>query len=147
VLPEDEIATMFTLTPVRNPRERGPDCWHRRRGQRLAHPAVRLARAVLFTGFLEHRQTRATLAAWPAAAHMRAASGAERVTLDARREYLEADRALFGDHLGFPPAVPRAHASDRPADRRAARDTAARALVGKPCGEDSDRFADRFGAA
>ncbi len=146
VLSEDEIAAMFILTLVRNPWERCLSYWHWLRGQGFAHPAVGLAKALSFKDFLSHPQTRASLAAWPAAAYMRGRSGVERASLYARLEHLEDDLAPFWDHLGFRLTLPRANASGRPADWRGAYDPAAQALVGELCGEDIARFGYRFEA-
>jgi hypothetical protein len=144
LLSEDAIAAMFTLTLVRNPWERAVSYWSWLRGQGFAHPAVGLAKALAFRDFLAHPQTRTSLSAWPYGAYMRARSGVERATLYARLEHLDEDLAPFWDHLGFRLAVPRANASDRPEDWRAAYDPASRDLLAELCAEDIARFGYRF---
>jgi hypothetical protein len=144
VVSAEELATLFCLTLVRNPWDRAVSYWTWARAQSFAHPAVGLAKAHDFAGFLRHPQTRAALAAWPARAYMTDATGVERARLYARLERLEEDLVPFWDHLGFRLPVPRANESGRPRDWRPFYDEALAALVGQIAAEDIARFGYRF---
>jgi Sulfotransferase family len=141
----DEIADFFTLTLVRNPWDRMVSYYHWLRAQRFAHPAVGLAHAADFSGFLNHPQTRTALRLWPYGAYMRDAGGIERGRLFARLETLNADLAPFEAHLGFALGpLTRANPSDRPADWRGFYTEADAALVADLCAEDIARFGYGF---
>jgi hypothetical protein len=145
VLSPDEIAAFFTLTLVRNPWDRMVSYYTWLRAQRFAHPAVGLAHASDFSGFLNHPQTRTALRLWPYGAYMRDSAGAERARLFARLETLQEDLAPFEAHLGFRLGpVARANASDRPADWRGFYSDADAALLAELCAEDIARFGYRF---
>ncbi|WP_432215080.1 hypothetical protein, partial [Salmonella enterica] len=64
------MARFFTFTLVRNPWDRMVSYYHWLRAQSFAHPAVALARATDFRGFLEDPATRASLAAHPYASYV-----------------------------------------------------------------------------
>jgi hypothetical protein len=148
VLSPAELAAMFVLTVVRNPWDRAASYYHWLRAQRFAHPAVGLAKANDFEGFLAHPQTRASLAAWPYGAHVRDATGVERCTLFARHERLDADLAAFEAHLGFRiTPLPRVNESARPRDWRPLYSETAAAIIAATCAEDIARFGYRFDPA
>jgi hypothetical protein len=140
-----EVAGFFTLTLVRNPWDRVASYYTWLRAQSFAHPAVGLAKARSFTGFLNHPQTQASLSAWPYGAYMRDGSGMERCSLFARLERAEEDLAPFEAHLGFR-VTPfgRANASARARDWRGFYSDADAALVGQLCAEDIARFGYGF---
>lgn len=143
----EDAASFFVVTLVRNPWDRAVSLYHWLRAQSFAHPAVGLARMHDFTGWLNHPQTRTTLAAWPAAAHTRDAGGTDRATLCARLEHLEEDLAPFEAHLGFRlTPLARANASQRPAGWRGCYSDADAALLADLCAEDAARFGYRFDA-
>ncbi len=145
VLPAEAMARMFVVTIVRNPWDRVASYYHWLRAQGFAHPAVGLAKALDFNRFVLHPQTRASLAAWPYGAYVRDRSGADRCTLYARFERLDADLAPFEAHLGFRVTpLPRANESARPRDWRPLYSSAASAAVAEACAEDIDRFGYRF---
>lgn len=142
---EKEIASFFTLTLVRNPWDRAVSYYHWLRVQSFAHPAVGLAKAEDFAGFLSHPQTQASLAAWPYGAYMRDRMGNEHATLFARLEHLAEDLAPFETHLGFAlTPLPRANESDRQRDWRPYFSSATAELLGQICAEDIARFGYRF---
>jgi hypothetical protein len=141
---DDEIAGFFTLALVRNPWDRMVSYYHWLRAQSFPHPAVGLARASDFSGFLNHAQTRTTLRLWPYGAWMRDRLGEERASLYVRLEHLDEDLAPFERHLGFALRLPRLNASDRRADWRSYYSDADAALIAALCAEDIGRFGYRF---
>ena len=141
----EEIATFFTLTLVRNPWDRAVSYYHWLRGQSFAHPAVGLAKAQGFSGFLNHPQTRTAFRLWPYTAYLRDPSGAERAGLYARLEALDQDLAPFEAHLGFRLGpLPRANESERARDWRGYYSDADAALMQALAAEDIARFGYRF---
>ena len=141
----EEIAGFFTVTLVRNPWDRAVSYYHWLRRQSFAHPAVGLAKAQDFSGFLNHPQTRTALRLWPYTAYLRDGAGVERASLFARLEFLDTDLAPFEAHLGLcllP--LPRANASDRDRDWRGYYSDADAALMQALATEDIARFGYRF---
>ena len=140
-----EIAGFFTLTLVRNPWDRVVSYYHWLQGQRFQHPAVALAQSLNFSGFLNHPDTRMTLALWPYAAYMRDRFGQERASLYARLEHLDQDLPAFETHLGFRliPLSP-ANASQRPRDYRGFYSDADARVLAEIAAADIARFGYRF---
>ncbi|MBC2834840.1 sulfotransferase family 2 domain-containing protein [Paragemmobacter straminiformis] len=144
LLPAD-LEGFFTLTLVRNPWDRMVSYYHWLRGQGFAHPAVGLAKANGFSGFLNHPHTRTAVSLWPYGAYMRDAGGVERASLYVRLERLDEELAPFEAHLGFRiTPVARANASERVTDWRPAYSDADAALVAALCAEDIARFGYDF---
>ena len=140
-----EINGFFTLTLVRNPWDRAVSYYTWLRAQAFAHPAVGLAKALSFSGFLNHPQTMTAFRLWPYAAYMRDRHGVERASLYARLETLDHALAPFEAHLGFAlRPLARANESDRPRDWRQAYSDADAALIGTLCAGDIARFRYRF---
>ncbi|WP_212525443.1 sulfotransferase family 2 domain-containing protein [Actibacterium sp. MT2.3-13A] len=139
-----EIEEFFTFTLVRNPWDRVVSYYHWLRAQRFDHPAVGLAQRHGFSAFLNHPQTRGSLAAAPYGHYMQDRDGAERCDAFIRLEQLEADLAPLAAHLGFAPEVGRANASDRVAAYRACYSDDDAALVAQLCAEDINRFGYNF---
>ena len=140
-----EMADFFIVTLVRNPWDRMVSYYHWLRAQSFAHPAVGLARAKDFSGFLNHPQTQTSLQLWPYAAFMRDGLGTDRCRLYARLEHLETDLAPFEAHLGFRlTPLCRANASDRAKDWRGYYSGADAALISDLCAADITRFGYRF---
>jgi len=138
-----EIAAMFTVTLVRNPWDRMVSYYTWARAQLFDHPAVRLAQARDFAGFVAAPETRAAWAAAPARHYMTAADGEEYARLFIRLEAVEADAAPLWQHLGFRLALPRLNASARGDYRRYYSDATA-AVVEQTAAEDIARFGYRF---
>lgn len=142
---DEEIATFFTLTLVRNPWDRAVSYYHWLRTQHFAHPAVGLAKTHSFADFLSHPQTRTALALWPYAAYLRNRLGEERASLFARLEHLNTDLAPFEAHLGFAVTpLSRANPSDRSQDWRPYYTDDSATLLASLCAEDIARFGYRF---
>ena len=142
---DDDIASFFTLTLVRNPWDRAVSYYHWLRDQTFAHPAVGLAKSHDFSGFLNHALTRTVLTLWPYSAYLRDRFGQERASLYARLEHLEHDLVPFEAHLGFRlTPLPRANISDRTRDWRGFYSDADAALVAKISADDIARFGYRF---
>lgn len=142
---DEEIASFFTLTLVRNPWDRAVSYYHWLRDQHFAHPAVGLAKSHIFGDFLAHPQTSTALALWPYAAYMRNRLGHERASLFARLEHLDADLAPFEAHLGFAiTPLARANESGRVRDWRGYYSDNSAQLIATICAEDIARFDYRF---
>jgi hypothetical protein len=141
----DDLEGMFVLTLVRNPWDRMVSYYHWLRAQRFDHPAVQLAKATDFAGFLADPGTQGAMAAWPYAAWVTTAAGGERCDLFARLEALDTDLAPFEAHLGLRLApIARANESDRARDWRGYYNDATAELVARHCAPDIRRFGYRF---
>ncbi len=137
----EEAASFFTFTLVRNPWDRMVSYYHWLHGQGFDHPAVHLAKAVDFSGFLNAPQTRATFTQAPYGSYLRLPDGREHCSVYLRLEHLEKDAAALEAHLGFavtPLAV--ANPSERARDWRGYYSDADAALLGQICAEDVARF-------
>lgn len=141
---DEDIASFFIFTLVRNPWDRMVSYYHWLRAQSFAHPAVGLAKTHDFTGFLNHPQTTTSLALWPYTAWMRDRHGTPSGTLFARLEMLEADLAPLHAHLGFAVKPARVNASDRAADWRPFYTDTDAALIARLCAGDISRFGYTF---
>ncbi|WP_103258358.1 sulfotransferase family 2 domain-containing protein [Tabrizicola aquatica] len=146
VTPE-EIGACLVATLVRNPWDRAVSYYHWLRAQGFAHPAVGLAKAHDFSGFLNHSQTRAGLRMWPYGAYLRRADGAEYPAHFIRLEHYVADVAPVEAHLGFRLPLPRTNASTRDRDWRGYYSDADADLIAELCAEDIARFGYRFAGA
>ena len=145
VVSAEDLRGMFCFTLVRNPWDRAVSYYHWLREQRFAHPAVGLAKALSFSGFLNHPQTRTSFRLWPAAAYLRDRSGVDRCQLFARLEHLDADLAPLEAHLGFRVTpLPRANTTVRARDWRGFYSDGDAANIAEDCAEDIARFGYRF---
>lgn len=145
VLSSQDLAGMFCFTLVRNSWDRAVSYYHWLRAQNFAHPAVGLAKALTFSAFLRHPQTRTGFRLWPAEAYMRDRSGVERCQLYARLEHLSADLAPLEAHLGFRLGpVTRVNESDRTRDWRGFYSDLDAGLIAEDCAEDIARFGYGF---
>jgi hypothetical protein len=142
---DDEIASFFTLTLVRNPWDRVVSYYHWLRGQTFDHPAVSLAKSLGFSAFLNHPQTVASLTLSPYTSYMQDRFGQDRASLYARLEHLDSDLASFNSHLGFAlPPLTRANASVRGRDWRPYFSDADAALLARIAASDIARFGYGF---
>jgi hypothetical protein len=142
---QEEIEGFFTLTLVRNPWDRLVSYYHWLRGQGFDHPAVRIAKARDFSGFLNDPQTVASIESWPYGRYMQDRNGQEQCRLFVRLEHLAQDLAPFEAHLGFAlNQVPVSNKSARDADYRAYYSDADAALVARICAPDIARFGYGF---
>ncbi len=139
-----EIEEFQTVTLVRNPWDRLVSYYHWLRVQGFAHPAVGLAKAHEFSGFLNHPQTVASLRLWPYCAYLRLPSGAEKPSLFIRLEHYAEDAKPLEAHLGFALPLGRVNESERARDWRGYYSDRDAALVAEICAEDIARFGYRF---
>ena len=146
VTPE-EIEDFLAVTLVRNPWDRAVSYYHWLRVQGFAHPAVGLAKALDFSGFLNHPQIQTALRLWPAGAYLRRADGTEAPGLFLRLEHYAEDAGALVAHLGFALPLPRVNESARPADWRPFYSDTDAALLAETCAEDIARFGYRFDPA
>jgi len=140
VLAPGEIGQMFVFTLVRNPWDRTLSYYAWAREQRFDHPAIRAAKRLDFSGFVEDPGVGESLRRSPARSYVTDASGTERCDAFVRLEYLEADLAPVWDHLGFRLDVPRFNASKRKRGYRSYYDAATRQRVAELHAEDIARF-------
>jgi len=139
----EELDGLFCFTMVRNPWDRVASYYRWLRGQGFEHPAVHLAKAEDFAGFLRHPQTQASLRAWPARRYMEDAAGRERCDLYIRLEHFATDAQPLFDHLGFGLELPQVNASAR--EEAAAYTPELRDIVAEVCAEDIARFGYVYG--
>lgn len=144
VLPQPALDALLCVTLVRNPWDRLVSYYHWLRAQSFDHPAVPLAKSLAFGDFLRHDHTQRSFANERYGGYVTGSNGVERPALFLRLEHLAEDIAPFEAHLGFALDIPRANASDRPADYRAMYDLESRDLVGRLCATDIARFAYGF---
>jgi hypothetical protein len=143
VLSPGELAGMFVFTLVRNPWDRMVSYYHWLRDQGFDHPAVALAKATDFGGFVLHPQTAASLKAAPYGSYVTDVSGIERSTF-VRLEALEQDLKPVSHHLGFDLVLPHVNASDRPKAYRTVYTDQTVKAVSEMCAEDIARFGYSF---
>ncbi len=141
---DEELAEFLAFALVRNPWDRLVSYYHWLRAQAFAHPAVGLAKAHDFSGFLNHPQTQTSIGLWPYGAYLRDRHGVEKAGLFLRLEHLEDDLQPLEAHLGFRLRPARMNVSDRAADWRPYYSAADADLVGRLCAEDIARFGYGF---
>lgn len=146
VLPPGKMEQMYVFTLVRNPWDRLVSYYHWLRGQSFDHPAVTLAKAEQFEGFVLHPDTDASLRAFPYARYVTDAAGITRAAAYVRLEALAQDLAPVEQHLGFKLLLPHANASNRPKDYRTAYSDRSAQAVAEMCAQDIAQFGYRFDA-
>ncbi len=140
-----EIAGMFTFTMVRNPWDRMVSYYHWLQDQSFDHPAVTLAHARDFSGFLNAPETIAALNAQPYDHYMTACDGREYCDAYLRLEHFDTDAQILWDHLGFEVKVPVVNRSVRAKPYADYYSEADRALIADISAADVGRFGYRFG--
>ncbi len=139
-----EIAQMFTFTLVRNPWDRVVSYYHWLREQSFDHPAVLLAKAVPFDGFLNDAGTQASLRGWPAARYMQDVTGGEQCNCYIRLEHFARDAAPLVDHLGFALELPWENRSERAQSYQSYYSDKTQQIIAECCAEDITRFGYAF---
>lgn len=141
---QTQIEQYFVFTLVRNPWDRMVSYYHWLRGQGFDHPAVHMAKALDFSGFLNDAGTRASLSGDNAARYVSDRGGVDRCNLYLRLEHLNADMAQLEDGIGVQfPVPPHENKSARGAYQGYYSDTD-QALVGELFAEDVERFGYHF---
>ncbi|MDU8927409.1 sulfotransferase family 2 domain-containing protein [Alisedimentitalea sp. MJ-SS2] len=140
----DEIAGMFCFTLVRNPWDRMVSYYHWLQGQTFDHEAVRLAKTLGFSAFLNTPQVSTGMQQFPYRFYMTDALGVERAALYIRLEHFEQDAAPLWEHLGFRLEFPHENASERVRDYRDYYSDVDSSRVADLCQEDIERFGYAF---
>ena len=140
-----EIEEFFVFTLVRNPWDRMVSYYHWLRAQSFDHPAVALAKAEDFAGFLRAPLIRASVTASPYGSYVTDAAGVDRADLFIRLEHLEEDLAPLEAHLGFRLGpVPHVNQSNRARNWRGYYGDSEAEIVAELCRTDIMRFGYRF---
>ena len=111
----------------------------------FTHPAVKLAKAVKFSEFLNNTETQRSIEQAHYASYVTDNKGVTRCNLFASIEHLHNDLAPFEAHLGFElTPIERVNTSPRKADYRGyfTRDDVE--IVARICAGDIERFGYRF---
>lgn len=144
----EQMRAAFVFTLVRNPWDRMVSYYHWLRDQRFEHPAVALARALDFTGFVRHPDTTASWRNWPARRYVTLPDGTEHcgafVRLERLAEEIAPVEAALGLKLG---PIARANASQRARDFRGYYDDETAAHLAQAAAEDIARFGYGFTAS
>lgn len=142
---DEEIASFFVFTIVRNPWDRLVSYYHWLREQGFDHPAVTTAKRLDFAAFLRDPAMQAAIRNSPYSAYVTDGAGRERCDLWLRLEHLAEDveklEARLSLRLG---AIPHVNRSERAADHRGYYDPETRDLVAELCAEDIARFGYRL---
>lgn len=144
VVAQDTLDDYFLFTLVRNPWDRIVSYYHWLKLQSWDHPAVRLAKAVDFSTFLNDPATLTSLAL-PYAHYLTDSAGRERQGHYVRLEIMDQDLMPLWDHLGFNLSpIGRENASERARDFRGYYTETDRSVVASLCAADIERFGYAF---
>lgn len=132
-------ADAFVFTLVRNPWDRMVSYYHWLRDQQFDHPAVMVARAKDFAGFLRDAAMQDAIRLNSYQSYLVDASGIDRCDLYARLEHPE-DLSSLWQHLGFELSIPHLNRSDRDLNWRSYYDAESFEIVGKIAADDIARF-------
>jgi len=144
LVPRETLLGLFAFTLVRNPWDRAVSYYHWLLGQAFDHPAVKLAQALDFEGFLGHPAIQKGFRDTPAASYMHRPDGGEHPATYIRVEHFAADAQPLFDHLGFRFDLPHANRSERPDDYRRAYSANSADIISRVCAQDIARFGYRF---
>ena len=139
-----DMVELFAFTLVRNPWDRMVSSYHWLKTQTFDHPAVTLAKARDFSGFLNAPLTQATFRASPAAQYMTDGAGTHHANLYIRLEHLAGDMVPLADHLEFMPDLPVANISKRARDWRGFYTEPDALLLADICAHDIETFGYTF---
>lgn len=139
-----EMAQFFTFTLVRNPWDRMVSYYHWLRGQTFDHPAVRLAGAKGFSGFLNDPTIQHSFRHNPYASYLTDGAGVVHASHYIRLEHLAQDMEPLAAHLGFALRLPHANQSARPRDWRGFYTEADAETLGEVCAADIAAHGYRF---
>ena len=139
-----DLSAMFVFALVRNPWDRVVSYYHWLRGQSFDHVAVTRAKALDFSGFLNHPGTASSLQSAPYASYVTDAGGMMRANLFIRLEHLAADMAPLTVHLGFAPTLHIANQSARGRDWRPYYSDMDAATLARICAADIATFNYRY---
>jgi len=145
LVPQATLDGLFAFTLVRNPWARALSYYRWLRLQSFDHPAVELAKALGFEGFVTHPDTRAAFRAHPYGSYMRGSDGREHCDAYIRLEHFQADAWPLVAHLGFALALPHVNQTGAGGAYRAAYSPVAAEAVAEACAEDIARFGYSFG--
>ncbi len=145
VLDPQTMAQMFVVTLVRNPWDRLVSYYHWLRVQSFDHPAVRLAKSLEFSAFLNAPMTRSSIQHHPFGSYVTDPAGQNQCDLFIRLEHFADDVAPFEAHLGFSlNPLPVHNTSHRSRDWRRYYSDEDRDLVADLCAKDIHRFGFGF---
>ena len=114
----EQIAEMFIFTLVRNPWDRMVSYYHWLREQGFDHDAVRKAKAMDFSGFLNDPGIGRSFQANPYEQYVKNSAGVRQRAVFIRLEHFEDDAEPLWQHLGFKLQLPHENASERVRDYR-----------------------------
>lgn len=146
ITPQD-LDDLMIFSLVRNPWDRMVSYYHWLQDQRFDHPAVDLAQAHDFSGFLNAKHTQRSLSDWPYGRYLRDPSGLERPCHFVRLEHLSQDLQPVEQHLGFSLSLERINVSTRDRDWRPYYSQADAGLLADLCATDIARFGYGFDPA
>lgn len=142
--PAAELQRLFTFTLVRNPWDRAVSYYHWLQGQGFDHPAVALAKALMFRDFILHPAILRSFAQLTAPSYMRHSDGTEQCQLYIRLEHFATDAVPLFDHLGFSLELKRENTSERQRDWRGYYQPDSQAALARACQEEINRFEYSF---
>lgn len=138
---QTQIEQFFVFTIVRNPWDRVVSYYHWLRTQTFEHPAVGIAKATDFSGFLRSSAVMRSLRDQPYTSYVTDNAGAERCNHFLRLEHLEQDIGPLKAHLGFDLGpLPHVNSSNRDADFRGYYTPDDAEIVAQTCKGDIGRF-------
>ena len=146
LLSPEQIAQMFVFTLVRNPWDRMVSYYHWLREQSFDHDAVRKAKALDFSGFLNDPEIGQSFLANPYGQYVTNSAGVTQRALFIRLEHFEEDAAPLWQHLGFQLQLPRENTSERARDYRSYYSDADSQRLATICLKDIENFNYRFSA-
>lgn len=141
-----QIETYFVFTLVRNPWDRMVSYYHWLREQGFEHPAVRLAKRLDFSPFLNDPATCAACRGDTSHHYVCDQNGADRCNLYLRLEHLPKDLPPLEAAIGIKlPMIPRENQSPRSADYRPYYSLQDASLIANLYAPDIAKFGYQFG--